>query len=382
MKIKNLAFVFVVVTAVTFGFSFWGCSKTEGDKLTKETEKLIVIQIGDQKIDSAVLEKYIKNRPVQMNSEKAGETLRKRVDELVSEELLYQEALRLKLDQAPDTRQRIREILNQKISEELINKIVMQRKIEQPELQAYYDTHQEEFNRPAEIRVADIFIAVPNDASDDQRTNLKQKAETVLAEALASTNRGAGFLQLVRKYSDQPEKYAKGDTGFFGADGNPGGIDPRIAEAAFKLEKNGDILNAVIEAADGYHIIMQNGKRAAISRPFDRVARHLERRIKNEELQKRRDEFVQTLKGKTKVVIDEKAVAQVQEKLKTESKIKPMTPANRNLPPMLESGIQGPPIMGGGNSPPLIPDGSLPQPPHVRKPMDKAIKAPTLPIEP
>jgi parvulin-like peptidyl-prolyl isomerase len=347
---KKLPCVLIGVVAAALGLFIFGCSGTDGDKSAREIDKLIVLKIDDQKIDGAVLEKFLESRPVPMNAGNAGELMKKKVDELVVEELLYREALRLKLDQAPDTRQRIKEILNQKLSEEQIYRKVMLRKIEQPELQAYYDGHQDEFNRPEEVRVADVFIAVPKDASNDQRVELKQKAEKVLAEALASTNQRAIFPQLIQKYSDQPEKYAKGYTGFFSADGKPNGIDPRIVEAALKLDKSGDISNTVTEADDGYHIIMLYGKRVSFNKPFEQVARELEKRIRKAEVQKRRDEFIQELKAKAKIVIDEKAFTQIQEKLRAAGKMKPMTqaiPGDSNQPPVMT----GTPFDDTANSP-------------------------------
>ncbi|MFH0727825.1 MAG: peptidyl-prolyl cis-trans isomerase [Pseudomonadota bacterium] len=379
MKKSPWGRIVVVAVAVVLGISIFGCSKTDGDKSAGDAKTKTVIQIDDQKIDAAVVEKYLERRAVPMHAENAGELVKKRVDELVDEELQYREALRLKLDQDPETRQKIKEILKQKLSEEQIHKKVMEKKIEQPELQSYYDAHRDEFNRPAEVRVADVFIAVPKDASADQRAELKQKADKVLAEALAGPNPRAGFSRLVREYSDMPQTYAKGDTGFFSPEGKPVGIDPRIVEAAFKLEKSGDIPAAVIEAADGYHIIMLNSKRPAFNKSFEQVASHLERRIKSEEINKRRVDFLQELKGKAKIVIDEKVVAEIQEKLKTASKMVPKTPATRNFSPIPGSGPQTPPIMRGADSPPAMPEDRRHQPPPI-SPMNDPAAGPITPF--
>jgi len=134
---------------------------------------------------------------------------------------------------------------------------------------------------------------------------------------------------LIQKYSDLPETYSKGDTGFFSVEGKPGQIDPGIMTAAFALENIGDISNAVIEADDGYHILMQNGKRAAYNRPFDQAEKELKRRIINAEVQKRRDEFILELKAKANININEKAVAQIEEKIKSERKRTPPHSENR-----------------------------------------------------
>jgi parvulin-like peptidyl-prolyl isomerase len=380
LKVNKLSCLWIVVAAAMIGLSISGCSKTNGDKSAKEANSKTVIQIDDQKIDAVVVEKYLERRVLPMHAENAADLLKKRVDELVAEELQYREALRLKLDQDPEIRQKIKEILKQKLFEEQIQKKVMERKIAPPELQAYYEAHGDEFNRPAEARVADVFIAVPKAASPDQRAELKQKAEQVLAEALAVPNPRAGFSRLVRDYSDMPQTHAKGDTGFFSPEGKPAGIDPGIVEAAFKLEKNGDISTAVIEAADGYHIIMLTSRRPAFNKPFEQVASYLERRIKSEEINKRREEFLQELTAKAKIVIDEKAVAEIQEKLKAASKMAPKTPANRNFLPIPGGGPQTPPIMRGEDSPPAMPGDRRQPPPMPEPPMNDPAARPITPF--
>lgn len=318
--------------AVLFcSFIFLSCSQTGEEKSPMSANVPIAIQIDNNKIDSSALERYLETRPLQVQTGNADDLIKKKVDELVVEELLYHEALRLKLDQTPETQQRIKEILISKLMTDQ-HKIVMQRKVEPTELQAYYAAHSGEFNRPEEVRIADIFISVPKNATADQQSELKQKAEMALAEALASTNRHVDFSRLVQKYSDTPEKYAKGDTGFFSAEGKPIGIDDKIVTATFQLEKIGDVSKAVIETDDGLHVIMKNGQRPAVNRPLEQVRRDLERRIKTEELKKKRDELVDGLKSKAKITINEKVLAQIQENMKSAQKTMQNSPVKQTSP--------------------------------------------------
>ncbi len=322
---KMLWRVLGIVSVFLIGFSFFACSpKEESSQNVKDTDKIVVAKVDDVPIYSDVLEKFFGSRLLPMNNEKRAELMKKRVDDLINEELMFREALRLKLDQEPDIRQRIRQLVNQRLIDTHINEKVTQRKIDQAELQAYYDAHKDEFNRAEEVRAAIVLFPLIKGASDEQRSELKKKAETSLAEVKATQNQRIAFAQMARKHPEQPARYAKGDTGFFSVDGKPSQIDSRIAAAAFQLEKIGDIADKVIETDDGYHIIMLTGRRAAFSRPFEQVSRHLERRIKNEEFQNARSELIKGLKAKTKVDIDEKALAQVQEKLTATSKAKPM----------------------------------------------------------
>lgn len=321
IRMVKISFTAVFVAAIVLGSSLWGCSKKEDGKTFGESASKAVIQIDDHKIDARVVETYLERRTLPVNTGNAGELLKKRIDEIIMDELLYHEALRLKIDQDPEVRQKIREVLKQKITEDQIHKKVMDRKIDPSELQSYYNAHFDEFVRPEEVRVADVFIAVPKNINGEGRTELKKKAEKVLKEALTGSNSRNEFNRLVREYSDTPETHAKGDTGFFNPEGKPGGLDPRLVDAAFKLRNSGDIAQSLIEAGDGYHIIMLLNRRPAINKPFDQVADYLQRRIKNEEITKKRDEYYLGLKTKAKIVVDEKAIVEIQAKLQAERKM-------------------------------------------------------------
>ena len=159
--------------------------------------------------------------------------------------------------------------------------------------------------------MADIYIAVPPDASDEQRSELKKKAEKVLTEALNTRKQRAGFGKLIKKYSDTPEKYKKGDTGYFDKEGNPIGLSAQIVEASFKLEKGGSITEHVIEAQDGYHVIMRTANRSAIERPLSGVSNQIKQRIRREGLKKEREAYINGLKEKQEISIDRKTVGEI-----------------------------------------------------------------------
>jgi hypothetical protein len=139
--------------------------KDEGEK------SAVIARVGEHAITVADFERYLSDRPVSARSPSLKEDVAKRLNALILEKVLYQEALRLKLDQDPD----IRQMLNQKLIDEQINQKEWNREISEEELQAYYDKHQHEFNRPAQVRVADIFIAASADATDGTKVELKKR---------------------------------------------------------------------------------------------------------------------------------------------------------------------------------------------------------------
>lgn len=341
--------VFIFVLSAFFLLLSFGCSERDESANTvskDEGEKLpVVAKVGDNSITVWDLKSYLSDRSMSLRHRNSREDLTKRLDEMVIEEVLYQEALRLNLDKDPKVQRSIRQMLTQKLIEEQVNKEAWSRKIEEKEVQEYYDSHKDEFLRPEQIRLADIYVAVPPDASDEQRAELRKKAEKILAEALNTRKQRAGFGKLIREYSDTPEKYRKGDTGYFDKEGKPVDLSAQMVEAAFKLEKSGSIAEHVIEAPDGYHVIMRTANRSAIERPLDSVRNQLEQRIRREDLKKEREAYIEGLKKKGKIRIDTQVMAGILEELNRTARTG--QPLSTNISPL--------PMPGGASKPPSLP---------------------------
>ncbi len=315
---KARLFFPVLLTLLIFILAL-GCSQkdkaAQAPPAKESSTSAVVAHVGSNTVSADDLKAFLATRPRSYQRQMSGEELQIRLDEIILEEVLFQEALRLKIDQHPDVRRRYRTMLTQKLMDEQINRKQWNREVTDEALQAYYDQHAAEFNRPAQSRIADIFIALPEGATDAQKADLRKKAEEVLAQAVALKGQRAGFGRLVRQYSSPHKLYGKGATGFFDAEGQPLGIDKQLAEAAFKLERVGNMAEQIIVTPEGFHVIMLVGKRAALHRPLESVKNQIKRRIQREGVDTARKEFIETLKAQAEIKIDQAAVAAVQVEL-------------------------------------------------------------------
>jgi len=234
-----------------------------------------------------------------------------RLNQMLTAEALYQEAMRLKLDRDAEVKRKIRQIIVQRLLEDNVTKPVEQWKISEKELQAYYDANKDKYYRPEQVRIADIFISVSKVASNKEREEKRRLAEQVLKKAMDGKARRFSFSQLIRNYSDRPKGYRKGDTGFFDSQGRPAGIDSSLVAASFGLKKIGEIADRVIETRDGFHVIMLVGRRSEVKRDLKDLAPMLKRRMKREELERRRKAFIDEVRAKSGIEINEKAFAQL-----------------------------------------------------------------------
>lgn len=98
-----------------------------------------------------------------------------------------------------------------------------------------------------QIRVSHIMIGSKPEDSEDKQNDARKKAE----EILAKVKEGADFAELARQYSDDQSSSRKGgELQAFG----PGRMVPEFEEAAFALQKDGDI-SGIVKTNYGYHII-------------------------------------------------------------------------------------------------------------------------------
>ncbi len=164
--------------------------------------------------------------------------------------------------------------------------------IDEAELQAYYDSHSDEFMAPEKVAVEYLELSLAAlastvEVSDEEvrmqyesslqsyrsaeqrhaRHILIREDEAILDEVQAKLAEGGDFAALAKEYSEDPGSAARGgDLGFFGR----GIMDPAFEEAAFALEV-GEV-SGPIKSAFGWHLIKVEGVEGGEQQPFDEVA--------------------------------------------------------------------------------------------------------------
>ena len=108
---------------------------------------------------------------------------------------------------------------------------------------------------PTDVNLAQVLIAVPENASAQEVDKLRQKAQMVADKARA----GEDFTALAREFSDGPEKNAGGRMGLRGADRYPS----LFIDATQKLDVGG--VAGPIKSGAGFHVlkVVEKGKLGA-----------------------------------------------------------------------------------------------------------------------
>lgn len=304
---------------------------------------LVVARVGDQSLTLCDFTRRVNSQNPYLRARfNAPEQRRALLQSWVDAELLAAEAEHRGLDREPEVRRAVIIQLARRL-EQSTRDAVPTPTVTDAEVRAYYDAHRAEYDTDAEVRASQIVL----------RT--RAEAERVLADVRAHEADDGYFRAQARARSvDVPSQSRDGDLAFFPRSGGAS-VVPEVAEAAFSIERNGQILDRVVESAHGgvnhgpgFHVIRLTARRDALHRTVDDEQQRIRRRLVNEKLNAAQEAAVAALlarlRGSTAVSIDEAALGRVRVDAQ---------------PTAAEGGVVAPPaLMGGPGVPmPAVPRG-------------------------
>jgi peptidyl-prolyl cis-trans isomerase C len=246
-----------------------------------------------------------------VSDEKRKKYNEKALEEIVSRELQYQDAISqgLKPDilqintQAENFKKRFitnkefeaylqkkgltEETLKKQFEKDMLIQMVTAKtvtgpsKITETDLKKYYEDNTSKFEQPESLRLRLI-------SSKDEK-----KAQ----EILAKIKDGGDFAVLASTMSEDAYRVKAGDIGYV----HKGRMLPELDEAAFKL-KTGEISN-IISAQGIFYIIRVEDRRPAHIVPFDEIKEKLKRDLESKNARDLKEKWITDLKAKAKIEI-------------------------------------------------------------------------------
>jgi peptidyl-prolyl cis-trans isomerase C len=178
------------------------------------------------------------------------------------------------------------------IVEQLVDKEVIQKiTIPDTEVKSYYDGNPAMFTQPEQVRASHILIKVDKSADASQKELARKKIE----EIQQKIKDGGDFAALAKEFSQCPSSAKGGDLGYF----RRGQMVKPFEDAAFSL-KAGEVSD-IVETQFGYHIIKVVDKKAEAVMPFDEVKERLGQYLKQEKAQKEVAAYIAKLKADSKI---------------------------------------------------------------------------------
>ena len=261
-----------------------GCGKAKDARVIASVDKKYTITVDEFNDRLANLpERY---------QEVVNKNKKEFLNELITDKLLYAEALRKKLDRDEEVLKLFDEAKRKIIVSRLLNdEIDGNITVTEEDITAYYTANKDSFVTPEVLRASHILVESENEARDVRNELLK----------------GENFEDLAAKKSIDPTAKLGGDIGYFTA----GQLMPEIENTCLKLEP-GEISD-VVKTKFGYHVIKLTERREPRTRELAEVHDAIAQSIQRGKKQNMFNEYVGKLKGKSKIIINDNLIESISE---------------------------------------------------------------------
>ena len=263
--LRILAALSLCVSATAWGQAAAPAPKKEGEK---------PVTVNGKPIPKARLEFIVKQRAAQGQPDNE-QTRRMILDNLITQEVVAQEADRQGFGKGVDVRTQLDLMRQQVLVQALIQDYLKKHPVKEEDLQAEYEKLKAS-RGDKEYKARHILVDKDTEAND----------------IIAQLKKGAKFEDLAKQSKDPGSRDKGGDL-----DWNPPStfVKP-FADALVKLEK-GKYTETPVQTQFGWHVIQLDDVRAQTFPPFDSVRQQLQARLQEQEVH----QYVAELRQKAKI---------------------------------------------------------------------------------
>jgi EpsD family peptidyl-prolyl cis-trans isomerase len=276
-KLLNAGFILPALAALII---IGACDKNDISKSSQ-----VLARVGEREITTTYFDRQLANLPesVQKLSAK-GEGKKAILEGFVNREILYAEALNKKIDKDADLQKKFEDVKKELIINTYLQNQIMGRiKVDDKEVEAFYNNNPAEFVNREEVRISQIVVA--------DEASARQMLEKL------SIRRDFGELAQVHSI-DKASAVRKGDVGWFTFKKLP----EEIRDVVFKMGV-GEV-SKPYKMPDGYEIY-KIIDRKTVSYSFDQVKEAIKVQIFQDKYQKELKTLLDGLKKKTTVQLNE-----------------------------------------------------------------------------
>lgn len=185
------------------------------------------------------------------------------------------------------------QIRNSILSQEVIRQQVSGRvDIPPDEVKKYYDAHKDQFNRPEQVELAEIFLSTEG-KSPEEISAVQTKADD-LHNRVA---KGEDFAEIAKRYSEGTTAKDGGDLGRF----ERGQLAPQLESAVFKLDR--DAVTDVIQTKTGFEILKVLAHYDAGLQPLDKVENEITNKLYTQKMEPALRNYLAELREESYVMV-------------------------------------------------------------------------------
>ena len=259
----------------------------------------VIARVGDQDIKAAQVTPYLENLSEQDRAAllKNPASLSQAVRTLILQQVLFKEAISSGWDKTPEVAAQLDRLRQQAIAETYLQSIakVPEGYPSDEEVKAVYEARKAELQIPAQIRLAQIYIAIPKEAAKEAQDKAKTRIDEVSKAVKASD-----FSVVAREKSDERETASRGGELGWLAESQ---IQPEIRSKVAALPKGA--VTDPIRLADGWYVIKVLEVKDAHAATLDEVRDQFVRLLRNERARANREACLAKLQQQSPIALDE-----------------------------------------------------------------------------
>jgi len=186
------------------------------------------------------------------------------------------------------------QIRNGLLTQEVMRKEVGSRiNIGNEEVKKYYDEHPQEFTRPEQVELSEIFLSTEGKSLEEIEA-VQKKAEDLHNRVV----KGDEFSEIAKRYSEgSTAKDQSGDLGTY----QRGQLSPQLEAVVFKMEK-GQITD-VTQTKTGFEILKVDNHYQSGLQPLDKVETEIMNRLYMQKMQPTMREYLAQLRQESYVMV-------------------------------------------------------------------------------
>ncbi|MGA8405598.1 MAG: peptidylprolyl isomerase [Candidatus Acidiferrales bacterium] len=187
------------------------------------------------------------------------------------------------------------QIRNGLLTQEVMRKEVGSRiNIGGDEVKKYYDAHPQEFTRPEQVALAEIFLSTEG-KSPEEIAAVQKKAEDLHDRV---TKGGEDFGEIAKRYSEgSTAKDQSGDLGTY----QRGQLSPQLEAVVFKMDK--DQITDVIQTKTGFEILKVEAHYQAGLQPMSKVENEIMNKLYMQKMQPTMRDYLAELRQESYVMV-------------------------------------------------------------------------------
>lgn len=265
----------------------------------------VIARVGTEEIKAAQVRPYLENLG-QQDRETLGKNpaaLSQAVRTLILQQILFKEALAAGWDKTPEMAEQLERLRQGAIAETYLQSIakVPEGYPSEAEVKTVYEAKKDSLQVPKQIRLAQIYIAIPKDAPKEAQ----DKARVRIDEISKSVKNG-DFAAVARDKSEERETAARGgEVGWL----PEARIQPEIRTKVSSLSKGS--VTEPVRLEDGWYVVKVLDINESHTATLDEVKDQLVKALRNERLRANREAYLAKLQQQNPVALDELGLAKL-----------------------------------------------------------------------